>query len=114
MSQNTGIKLVDNKGHETLLNETISYFGDSLTNQIITRGVTNIRPKNQYFSNLSLLSTVVNRNLERGNGIWQCEKKEFDGIIEGGGVGGSAKVCNTEFNVIQVLGFSHSPQKIET
>ena len=47
----------------------------------------------------------MNRNLERGNGIWQCEKKEFDGIIEGGGVGGSAKVCNTEFNVIQVLEF---------
>ena len=32
----------------------------------------------------------MNRNLERGNGIWQCEKKEFDGIIEGGGVGGEA------------------------
>ena len=33
--------------------------------------------------------STTSRN-SRGNGIWQCEKKEFDGIIEGGGVGGEA------------------------
>ena len=42
--------------------------------------------------------STTSRN-SRGNGIWQCEKKEFDGIIEGGGVGGEAAHNGLKFTM---------------